>query len=298
MVYVSAAARPQPIAAGETMNLTRTTALLVSCVAAIAACSSKGPDSSSSEEVGQASVAIEAAPADAACVEIDVTGARTIVVRKDVMPGQMTIFTLNGLPIGTDTFSGATFPVPCAMVPGQTPNWIADPVQAFLSIGSVAPVTLTMHRNGQASVGVNYVDDDGGTQCPAGTSLCSGMCVKSQTDPNNCGGCGVACAAGAACQNGVCAPMMCPPPSLFCAGVCVNPTADPNNCGACGVVCPMGDACQNGRCAPGICPPGLTQCMPGGPCVSLPTDPNNCGQCGLVCPAGAACQAGVCAPTM
>jgi hypothetical protein len=273
------------------MNLAKGIVLFVSCATGIAACSSKGPDSSSSEDVGQASVAIMAAPADAACVEIDVIGARNIVVRKDVMPGQPTVFTLNGLPIGTDTFSGATFPVPCVKVPSQMPYWIADPVQAFLSLGSVAQVTLDMHRNGQASVGVNYTDDDGGVQCPTGSALCMGMCVPTQSDPNNCGGCGFVCPAGDACQNAVCTPTMCLPPNVFCAGACVNPTGDPNNCGACGNKCPPNAGCQNSMCVPMPCPPPQLLC--GTVCVP-PTDPNNCGACGKVCPPGDMCNSGVC----
>jgi hypothetical protein len=246
-----------------------------------------------------------AAPPDAACVEIDVSGARSTAVRKDVMPGQMTVFTLNGLPIGTDTFSGATFPVPCASAMGQTANWIADPVQVFLSIGSVAPVTLNMHRNGQASVGVNYTDDDSGAQCPAGLTQCmpGGPCVSIPSDPNNCGKCGLVCPAGDACQNGACLPGMCPPPNLLCAGACVNPSSDANNCGACGTKCAAGAVCQNAACVPApMCPAPNVMC--GTQCLNPSSDLNNCGGCGVVCSsanmsmpscAGGVCN-GICAP--
>ena len=42
-----------------------------------------------------------------------------------------------------------------------------------------------------------------GCSCPAPTSLCSGACVDTQTDPENCGGCDALCAG--TCTNGQCA---------------------------------------------------------------------------------------------
>lgn len=45
--------------------------------------------------------------------------------------------------------------------------------------------------------------------CPPGFSDCSGQCVNTNDDPNNCGACGTVCAPGDACNNGACAG--CPP---------------------------------------------------------------------------------------
>jgi hypothetical protein len=36
--------------------------------------------------------------------------------------------------------------------------------------------------------------------------VCSNICVNEETDPNNCGGCGVVCQATAPCLNGACVP--------------------------------------------------------------------------------------------
>ncbi|MEZ4391795.1 MAG: hypothetical protein R3A48_11915 [Polyangiales bacterium] len=44
----------------------------------------------------------------------------------------------------------------------------------------------------------------GSCVCASGNSLCSGRCVNLQTDRNNCGACGRACATNAACVSGVC----------------------------------------------------------------------------------------------
>jgi Bacterial Ig-like domain (group 3)/Stigma-specific protein, Stig1 len=40
--------------------------------------------------------------------------------------------------------------------------------------------------------------------CTAPHSLCSGVCVDEQTDPNNCGGCGIVCSSGQTCASGAC----------------------------------------------------------------------------------------------
>jgi hypothetical protein len=40
--------------------------------------------------------------------------------------------------------------------------------------------------------------------CPAGQRACNGTCAEVALDPSNCGGCGVACAAGEACSAGAC----------------------------------------------------------------------------------------------
>jgi hypothetical protein len=40
--------------------------------------------------------------------------------------------------------------------------------------------------------------------CATGQMQCSGACVNLQTDANNCGSCGMACASGQHCTAGVC----------------------------------------------------------------------------------------------
>jgi hypothetical protein len=67
------------------------------------------------------------------------------------------------------------------------------------------------HRNGlgcdtNSQCCSGYCDPTTGTcACPSGQTNCSGTCVNTQNDPNNCGGCGNVCpAAGLACINGGC----------------------------------------------------------------------------------------------
>jgi hypothetical protein len=60
------------------------------------------------------------------------------------------------------------------------PYWVADPVEATLVPGLVASVTLTMHRNGQAAVGVDFAEGTcaNGVQDGSETGTdCGGECL-------------------------------------------------------------------------------------------------------------------------
>ena len=43
-----------------------------------------------------------------------------------------------------------------------------------------------------------------GCNCSNGQTCCSNACTNTQTDRNNCGGCGTTCGSGLSCQSGVC----------------------------------------------------------------------------------------------
>jgi hypothetical protein len=102
-------------------------------------------------------------PADVACVEIDVAGARDVVRRFDVTADEMVVLSLTGLPLGTDTFTGLAYPMGCSAVtsPMQA-TWISDPVQAALVAQAVADVSLVLRPNGQTNVCVGFQADDAG----------------------------------------------------------------------------------------------------------------------------------------
>ena len=73
--------------------------------------------------------------------------------------------------------------------------------------------------------------------CGSGKTLCSGNCVTTSSDNNNCGSCGHVCntANGETCSAGTC---VCSNGALAdCSSYCVDETTDTNNCGACGNVC-------------------------------------------------------------
>jgi hypothetical protein len=134
-------------------------------------------------------------------------------------------------------------------------------------------------------------------------------------DSNNCGGCGIKCADGVPCRQGVCG---CPAGTRDCGENtckvqrdCVVVENDDNNCGTCGKICPYEDppypnthvGCVNSECGHIKCEYSWGNCnkdieLDG--CESnLLEDPQNCGACGKACTPGQRCIGGKCkcAPT-
>ena len=90
---------------------------------------------------------------------------------------------------------------------------------------------------------------NGTCACLAGETSCSGMCVNTEFDANNCGKCGISCdlSAGQFCSNGTC---VCTTGNIACNGTCIDKGFDDNNCGKCGNACPSGLFCSVGTCWP------------------------------------------------
>ena len=105
---------------------------------------------------------------------------------------------------------------------------------------------------GLAVLGIAGCGSVSAQECPLGTSLCSGACVDSRVDSNNCGGCGITCAGGEVCNgSGVCE-VSCQAGLTNCSGTCTDTNVDPNNCGGCDVgganTCGTGVVCVAGAC--------------------------------------------------
>ncbi|MEZ4570631.1 MAG: hypothetical protein R2849_09955 [Thermomicrobiales bacterium] len=161
-------------------------------------------------------------------------------------------------------------------------------IQAFNACVSVT-VTACLHQSTISlcdSMCKDYCTDC--TACP-GTDesnfCCQGGCTNLDTDANNCGGCGQACAPGQQC----------------CNGVCLDILSNASNCGKCGNACPEGEGCINGICTPpveGACvgcdETDLANYCCDGVCLDLLNDVQNCGGCGLACFSGQICCDGVC----
>ena len=148
-----------------------------------------------------------------------------------------------------------------------------------------------------------------------GLACCSGDCVDTSIDMNNCGACGNACTDGKSCHEIAIGVMgcTCRDWETECNGMCVDLKRDPDNCGQCGHVCASG-SCENGACTcgqagcgpceacnyPGLCQStcgaGQTCCGNDG-CVDTDFDPNNCGACGNACGPGKTCCGGGCVDT-
>ena len=147
-----------------------------------------------------------------------------------------------------------------------------------------------------------------GFACASGFTDCdkiptNGCEANTDTDPRNCGGCGVACAAGSKCSAGKCtSTCACTAPEVCCGGgtTCINPTADPKNCGGCGTACPTRansiPTCSGSAC--GIaCAGSFLDCNKSatdGCEIDSSSDAANCGGCGKACATGTTCVGGVC----
>ncbi|WP_437279540.1 MXAN_6577-like cysteine-rich protein [Sorangium sp. So ce375] len=140
---------------------------------------------------------------------------------------------------------------------------------------------------GEGGAGSGIGEGVGGEEeCREGQTDCSGKCVNLETDPGNCGDCGVKCPMGHVCAGGACA---CAGDLTECDGACVDVLSDRLNCGRCKNGCAPAQLCEGGACA---CPAGLMDCD--GSCADLQTSQLHCGACGVACERGAFCQAGAC----
>src|SRR5579883_1162373 len=169
-----------------------------------------------------------------------------------------------------------------------------------------------MCGNGQVCQGGSCqngcVAPDGGSETLCAPEGGAPYCANTESDNDNCGGCGVVCPQGQTCQNGGCvngcvgpdggAETLCTPDSG--PPYCADTSSDNNNCGGCGTVCGAGYVCQGGMCV-NSCPSQdgstLTLCTPDGGspyCADTNSDPNNCGSCGKTCAMSQVCVGGSC----
>lgn len=123
--------------------------------------------------------------------------------------------------------------------------------------------------------------------CADGLTACGVTCQALQSDPQNCGACGLTCGEGAVC----------------CDGTCVDPATDSDFCGASGTCLddPANDANSRGQvCASDrACAGAMCQCMGAmvdcdGACVDTSTDLAHCGTCNNACDDGSLCCTGGC----
>jgi hypothetical protein len=240
-------------------------------------CSLQG-ESDDDENTGVAQVAISQVPFDGSvgCIAVTAVGQHTKTKSVDVAPGQSTVLTLNGLPVGTVSFSADAFPGPCAAVtPASAPSWISDSVLATVSNVQPVMVHLTMRRSGSAGVDVDFQDGTcsaNGVPCFSSGECCSLSCVDNTCQPSQ---------------------PVCPPGSMMCNGVCANIMNDPFNCGGCGNFCP-GGMCMNGACVnqPPVCWDGIQN----GTETGVDCGGGQCAPCwdGQGCLVSADCQSNVC----
>ena len=77
------------------------------------------------------------------------------------------------------------------------------------------------------------------------------VCTNFQTDPANCGACGVTCTSDQTCTTGQCMDNTpaCAAPMTMCTTGCVDTQTAATDCGACDAPCGTGVSCITGKCA-------------------------------------------------
>jgi hypothetical protein len=117
------------------------------------------------EDVGEAQVELTNTPSDVRCVRLTVDGpSRTDVRKFPVTTGQRSVFRLEGLPVGKDTFTAHAFAATCENLnAGADPTWYSEPVVANIKAAALTHVAIKMIHNGKASVGIDFGDGNGPT---------------------------------------------------------------------------------------------------------------------------------------
>jgi hypothetical protein len=187
---------------------------------ALAACANQPVDPNL---IGSAQAAIKSVPSDVSCVQITVVGSSTVQRNFDVTPGATSVVKLDLLPLGTVTFYAAAYNGACSsLTSDSTATWLGDSVAATIVPGALTSVLINLHKNGAASVSLDF-DSDAGTCTPScGTKVCGG---------DGCGGSCGTCAGGQTCgSDGTCQPHQCT------CHPCGKPTfiCDPDNGCICG----------------------------------------------------------------
>jgi len=151
-----------------------------------------------------------------------------------------------------------------------------------------------------------YVCNNGSCSlsCPSNLSNCSGVCTDTNFDPENCGGCGVACSTNhtsvRGCVDQVCYILGCQDDYDDCNGAAsdgceADLMTSASHCGQCDAPCnqPNQSTCSGGIC---VCDDGYDDCNGGtdGCETDLSNSEDNCGACGASCPSGMECENGTC----
>jgi len=138
------------------------------------------------EALGQVSVNLSVVPADILCLRVTGDGPDRSVVRDvDISAAAMgpITATLTGIPLGPVTFNAQAFAAACTDVTKSTiADWVSDPTTVSVSLGHLASVDLTMHRNGRAKVTIDFPDEavcsPEGAACVSASTCCSHSCSK------------------------------------------------------------------------------------------------------------------------
>ncbi len=139
--------------------------LLALCLAALAGCSGQG---SRLHPSGVATAQLELAPTGVACIVLQAVGSTTVTQAFGVVPQGNSVFALEGLSLGNNTFTAASYSVPCANSGGTTPTYVSNSVVA--TVTADVPVHVTLQMNDGAGEGTVRVAFSNATLAPSGVA--------------------------------------------------------------------------------------------------------------------------------
>jgi hypothetical protein len=110
------------------------------------------------EEVGSLELLLSSVPPDAACLQVSLTGSRSVSKSFDLTTGSSPKLSLDHLPVGVVKVDATAFADKCSKVKStSTPNWVLDkPVAAKIDALSVAKILLKLIRNGRGELTVDF----------------------------------------------------------------------------------------------------------------------------------------------
>jgi streptogramin lyase len=164
----------------DALRSTRPVARWMAAAALLSLPASCSGGDTSSGTVGEAVVALQLAPAEARCLQVQVAGSGATVTRQMALtPAANTTYLLEVLPLGMDTFSAAAFVVSCDQTSGQAPEWTSDVVSATVVVQTPVQVILHMQPAGESDGGPG-TEPDGGLAV-IGVDFPTGSCAPATT---------------------------------------------------------------------------------------------------------------------
>lgn len=132
-------------------------------VLSLAGCSGADGDAPSgseaeTENLGSVELLLSSVPADAACLQVTIAGARTVSKSFDLTPGTSPKLAVSGLPVGLVKVDASAFPSKCSKVTAaSTPNWVLEKtVTARIDDLDVVKILLKLIRNGRGELTVDF----------------------------------------------------------------------------------------------------------------------------------------------
>ena len=128
---------------------------------ALIGCSGGDGSSGSGEETEQAGsleLLLSSVPANAACLQVDVTGSRSLSKSFDLTAGSSPKLTIDRLPVGPVKVDARAYAVQCSKVTSASvASWVVEkPVSAKIDALTVAKILLKLIQNGRGEVSVDW----------------------------------------------------------------------------------------------------------------------------------------------